>query len=80
MRDGLLDLGLEVTTPGAPEERAGNTCFATTKAGQIRQALEARGVLVTGEDERVRISTHLYNDSDDIEQALAALSEVLQEL
>ena len=80
VRDGLLGLGLEVTTPGAPEERAGNTCFATIKAGQIRQALEARGVLVTGEDERVRISTHLYNDSDDIEQALAALSEVLQEL
>ena len=80
VRDGLLDLGLEVTTPDAPQERAGNTCFATTKALQIRQALEARRVLVTGEDERVRISTHLYNDSDDIEQALAALSEVLQEL
>ena len=77
VRDGLLGLGLEVTTPAAPEERAGNTCFATTRAPLIRQALESRGVLVTGEDDRVRISTHIYNDSDDVEQALAVLAEVL---
>ena len=77
VRDGLLDLGVEVTTPAAFAERAGNMCFATTKAPLIRQALEARGVLVTGEDDRVRISTHIYNNSADVEQVMADLAEVL---
>ena len=78
VRNGLLDLGLDVTTPENPGERAGNLCFATTKAPAIRQAMEASNVLVTGEDERVRISTHIYNDSDDVSQGLELLAEVLK--
>ena len=41
-----MELGLEVTTPDQPSERAGNVCFATTKAPVIRKELETRGVLV----------------------------------
>ena len=77
VRAGLVDHGLEIMTPCAPEARAGNIAFATTEAPRIRSELEGRGVLVTGEDDRVRISTHLYNDTEDVSRGLAALREVL---
>ena len=80
VRDGLLSLGVEVTTPANPTKRAGNVCFTTTQAPAIRRAMEARGILVTGEDGRVRISTHIYNDSQDVEIALETLAQILKKV
>src|SRR5204862_7991435 len=79
VRSRLAALGLPVMTPDAPERRAGNVCFSTPQAELIRKELEAQGVLVSGDSGRVRISTHLYNDSDDVERGMAALARVVAE-
>ncbi len=77
VRRRLAALGVPLMTPEAPERRAGNIAFSAANAAEIRKALEAQGVLVTGEDGRVRISVHLYNDLEDVERGLAALAGVL---
>ena len=77
VRQRLAALTLPLMTPEAPERRAGNVCFETPEAPRLREALEAEGVLVSGEDGRVRLSTHLYNDLADVERAVAALERLL---
>ncbi len=72
--DGLTRLGLEVTTPVAPAARAGNICFATPRSEELEAALRERGILVWGGDGRIRISTHVYNDENDVARALDTLA------
>jgi selenocysteine lyase/cysteine desulfurase len=78
LRSRLAALGLPLMTPAEPERRAGNICFASERAHEVRRALEAEGVLVSGEDGRVRISTHLYNDLDDVRRGVEALARALK--
>ena len=72
LREGLLELGLEVLTPAEPSRRAGNVCIARADGPKFIAALAERGVLVWEADGRVRYSTHLYNDSEDVERAIEA--------
>jgi cysteine desulfurase/selenocysteine lyase len=72
LREGLLELGLEVLTPAEPSRRAGNVCIARADGPTFTAALAERGVLVWEADGRVRYSTHLYNDSEDVERAIEA--------
>jgi selenocysteine lyase/cysteine desulfurase len=74
VRSRLVGLGLDVMTPEPADRRAGNVCFKTAEAEKIRQVLEAEGVLVSGDSGRVRVSTHLYNDSADVERGMSALA------
>jgi selenocysteine lyase/cysteine desulfurase len=73
LRDGLTALDLEVLTPSAPAERAGNFAFASSAADEIEARLRAEGVVVWAGDGRVRISVHLYNDEGDVGRCLRAL-------
>jgi selenocysteine lyase/cysteine desulfurase len=69
-------LGFELMTPREDARRAGNVCFMAGDLETIRQSLERRQVLVWGAYAgfgRLRISTHLYNDSADVERCIAAL-------
>lgn len=72
--NGLSRLGLEVTTPTAATQRAGNVCFATARSEELEAALRECGVLVWGGDGRIRISAHVYNDECDVTRALDALA------
>lgn len=78
LRWRVAELGLPVMTPEEPAQRAGNVSFSADDAPRIRAALEAEGVLVTGEDGRVRISTHLYNDLADVERGVEVLAKVVK--
>jgi selenocysteine lyase/cysteine desulfurase len=74
LRAGLVQLGLKVFTPEAPERRAGNVSFAADDAVAVAEALRAAGVLIlAGGRGWNRISVHLYNGSDDVERCVAAL-------
>ena len=73
LRDGLTAMDLEVLTPSAPAERAGNFAFASSAADEIEARLRAEGVVVWAGDGRVRISVHLYNDEGDVRRCLRAL-------
>jgi len=72
LREGLVELGLEVLTPPEPARRAGNVCIARTDGTRFAELLGEHGVLVWEADGRVRYSAHLYNDGDDVERALEA--------
>ena len=77
--DGLHRAGWEMMTPQTAMQRAGNVCFMTSEIGRITAGLEERGVIIWGGYGgvgRVRVSTHLYNDEQDVERLLATLQEL----
>jgi selenocysteine lyase/cysteine desulfurase len=76
LRAGLVKLGLSVLTPEAAEDRAGNIVFATDRCLEAEQALRESGVLVWAGDQRIRLSTHVYNDEADVARALGVLGEL----
>ena len=74
--DGLAALGYEVISPQARAARSGNTCFACRDGRALVNRLEERGVLCWGDFGRVRVSTHLYNSSEDVTRLLDALADI----
>ncbi|MCB1489743.1 MAG: aminotransferase class V-fold PLP-dependent enzyme [Bauldia sp.] len=77
LRDGMIALGLDVTTPAEPERRAANICFAVDDAEGVEARLRERGIVVWGSEGRIRVSPYLYNDAADVDRCLAILPEVL---
>ncbi len=77
LTDGLTRAGFQVLSPGGPH-RSGETLVAVSDPRPARRALEARGVVVTEKPEGLRISTHFYNDEEDLERCLAALRECVR--
>jgi cysteine desulfurase/selenocysteine lyase len=80
LRQGLVDAGVEVMTPEPAAQRAGNVAFEVGDERAWRAGLEARGVLTWVSDSRVRMSTHLYNDEDDVDRAIAAVQALKAEI
>ena len=72
---GLEKLGLTVISPQVFAARSGNTCFLTKDAATLQIQLAQRKVLCWGEYGRLRVSTHLYNSSDDVDRLLQVLTE-----
>jgi selenocysteine lyase/cysteine desulfurase len=82
---GVAALGLAVVSPLEPAARSGITVFATGRgpAGDlaVKEGLAAAGVDVnvryTSGVGGVRVSTHAYNDEDDVDRFLDALRPLL---
>lgn len=73
---GLADLGFTVTTPAAPEMRAGNVAFLHPDGERFADELQRRGVLLWGGDGRVRASFHVMNDDSSVDHLLETVAEV----
>ena len=72
----VADMGFEMMTPEPREQRAGNVCFMTDRLAEVQSNLTANNILIWGAYAgfgRLRISTHLYNDSNDIAACINAL-------
>ncbi len=81
IRNAVDNLGLELMTPPAAADRAGNVCFLANDLETVRAELERRQVLIWGAYAgfgRLRISTHLYNDSDDADRCIDALQQTFK--
>ena len=73
----LRHLELNVATPADPRFRAGNNCFWTADPEGVQERLfRDHRVLISGYSGRVRISTHIYNDEEDVNQLFTALKKV----
>lgn len=73
LRTGLEKRGRSVMGPASRESLSGNTCFLAADADAVQERLDRREVLCRGEGGRVRISTHLYNGSEDVDRFLEVL-------
>jgi selenocysteine lyase/cysteine desulfurase len=74
---GLIDLGVDLLTPHDMSAIAGILAFRHPDSERIHQALHARNIHVMSHAGRLRIALHGYNRLSDVEQLLAALSEVI---
>lgn len=72
----LERLGYRVITPRDYRRRSGNTSFVLDDPEGMHDALAARGIHVWGEYGRMRVTTHLYNGSRDLDRFLAVLGEL----
>jgi cysteine desulfurase/selenocysteine lyase len=72
--EGMEALGLDVMTPRDPLRRAANAAFATDDPAAVRDRLRDQGVLVWGDNGRVRASCHVSTTDDDVDRLLAALA------
>jgi len=78
--DGLTHRGATLLTPADPRRRAGTVTarFPGQDGESIAAELTARGVIVSPRVGSTRFSMHFYNNSDDVDHALAVLDEVLR--
>ena len=77
---GLESCGIEVMTPSAASQRAGNVAFAVDDQDAWRERLEEANVLCWTSDNRVRLSGFIYNDDEDVARALSAVESTFADL
>lgn len=76
--EGLARLDLEVMSPRDSARRGASVSFVHERAAEIGPALAERGIHVWAGDGRVRASTHLFNDADNVDRYLSAVREIVQ--
>jgi selenocysteine lyase/cysteine desulfurase len=76
----LTDLGAEVVTPLEPSRRAGiiTARFSQHDPRTLDRALANAGVITSVRGGGIRFSVDFYNDSGDIDRAVAVLREALE--
>jgi len=79
LMEGLERLGARLLTPRDYERRAGivTARFPGHDGEAVAAALNRRGVIVSPRFGSTRFSPHFFNDTDDIERALAAVADIL---
>jgi selenocysteine lyase/cysteine desulfurase len=70
LADGVRELGGTVVTP---DRRGALLCVASSDPGALVDRLTGEGVVSSWRDRSIRLSTHFYNDEQDIAAALRAL-------
>lgn len=66
--------GFEVLSPSG-SGRSGQTLIAMDDPGAVTEFLRGEGILVTQKHQGIRVSTHFYNNDDDIAKFVEALKK-----
>ena len=74
LTSALRHADFEVLSPSG-SGRSGQTLVADEDPGATTEFLRGRGIMVTQKPEGIRVSTHFYNNDDDIDRLVAALRE-----
>lgn len=74
LTSALLHEGFEILSPSG-SGRSGETLVALENPGEVIEFLRARSIMVTQKPEGIRVSTHFYNNEEDIERLVAALKQ-----
>jgi len=69
----LKNKGYRVLTPEERPRRAGITTFEVTKSGPVVADLRTQEIVVADREGKVRVSTHFYNNEEDLHRLVAAL-------
>jgi len=72
---GLDELGAQVVTPRAPEQRGALVCVASSDVDRLVTELAAGGVVTSSRDANLRISAHCYNTAEDVSTVLDLLAK-----
>jgi selenocysteine lyase/cysteine desulfurase len=72
LTSALIHDDFEVLSPSGAG-RSGQTLVAFDEPGDVTAFLRARGIMVTQKPEGIRISTHFFNNEEDIAKLLIAL-------
>lgn len=75
--DSLDARGIRPISPRDPAQRGPNVCFLWPDPAALTAQMAEQGVLIWGDNGRVRVSFHAYNDAADIERFLTALDDVM---
>ena len=70
---GLDELGAQVVTPRAPEQRGALVCIPSKDVDRLVAELAAGGVVTSSRDDNLRISAHCYNTAEDVSTVLDLL-------
>ena len=76
---GLMDRGVEVTSPRSPAERSAivTAQFAGLDSSDVTERFKESDIRVACRQDVVRFSPHLYNEMVDIEAALSCVDAIL---
>ena len=76
---GLLDRGVDVTSPQSPVERSAivTAQFTGMSASDVTERFKESDIRVACRQDVVRFSPHLYNEMGDIEAALACVDAIV---
>ncbi|HEX8747726.1 MAG TPA: aminotransferase class V-fold PLP-dependent enzyme [Pyrinomonadaceae bacterium] len=76
LTEKLREAGRRVLSPLKTEEaRSAQTLVAASDPGALTEYLFSRGIPVTEKPEGIRVSTHLFNNEEDIARLIEALGE-----
>jgi selenocysteine lyase/cysteine desulfurase len=75
LRAGVKELGGVCATPEHPGEHGPMLAVASVDEHAMVNAMAQDNVVVSSRDGNVRISPHFYNDSQDVEMALASMAK-----
>ena len=73
---GLSDLGIRMIRPADPECRGPQVAIYDEDPARLSKGLFERGIVTAPRGELLRLSLHYYTTHEDIETALAALSQL----
>lgn len=72
----LDEIGWPTITPRPDARRGATVCIPSRDAGGLAARLMARDIVTSHRDDNLRASFHFYNNEDDVETLIAALSEL----